>query len=89
MDDLSSMLIGIVAALPLLGLALVWNRDARPRRRGSVLLQLLGACIASVAVLMLGATVADAGDAPAAMFVPLGVAAVVVGLAARRTVDQT
>lgn len=88
MNDLSPLLVGILAALPLVGLALVWHRDTRPRRRGDVLLQLVGACVASVAVLMVGSALASLDSAPAAMFVPLGVTAVVVGLAARRAVDH-
>lgn len=80
-------MIGLLAAMPLLGLALIW-RHAEPRRRRVVLLQILGASAASTAILMLGSGLAGSDSAPAAMFVPVAIAAAVMAVAANRTVNQ-
>lgn len=80
------LIVGLLAAVPLLGLPLLWR--GRPRARGRALLDVLAAVAASVLVLMVAGAVLDAEAVSAAMFLPVVISGSVVAVTANRMVNQ-
>lgn len=80
------LIVGLLAAVPLLGLPLLWR--ARPRARRRALLDVLAAVVASVLILMVAGAVLDAEAVATALFRPVVISGSVVAVTANRMVNQ-
>lgn len=86
MNAMVELIVGLLAAVPLLGLLLLWRR--RPRARGRALIDVVAAVPASVLILMIAGAVLDPEAVSAATFLPVIISGSVVAVSANRMVNR-
>lgn len=86
MRELPGLLIGLMAALPILSLLMLWRR--RPPTRSHALLHASVAVALAVLILMIAGTVFNPSPESLGLFLPVAISSLTVGLAANRTVNR-